>query len=110
MFLFLGLLFVVFVSLSAIMWSPWLSEDIAKKKAISYFEEGWEPVNDGCYLTCEDCGVVGVKKVFFGQLVSLQYKCGWAGDVIIDKTSDIFINFLGRTNYDIDKELQKLHT
>jgi len=101
----LGLLFAIFISLAAIMWSPWISEDIAKKRVVSYFEESWEPVSDGCHLKCENCGVIGAKKVLFGQLVSLRYKCGWAGDVITDKTNDIFINFLGRTNYNIDRDL-----
>jgi len=97
-FLFTGLLFIVFASFTASIWCPWLTEDIASEKAISYFEKSWENSNDGCYLDCEDCGVIGVKKVFFGQLVSLHYKCGWIGDVIMEKNSDIFINFLGRTN------------
>lgn len=100
----IGFLMVIVISLTTCIWCPWINEEIAKEIAITQFEKNWENTTDGCYLNCEDCGVIDVKKVFFGQLVTLQYQCGWAGDVITLKSSDVFVNFLGRTDFDYHTE------
>lgn len=86
----LALLFMTF-------WSPWINDDIAKVKAISHFQNSWKDSNDGCYIDCEDCGVINVEKSAFGKLVTLQFQCGWEGDVIMFKTNQFFTNFLGKT-------------
>jgi|GEM_PF-2369770 len=94
-----GLAIISFISLYVTFWSPWINDDFAKVKAISHFQHSWKDSNDGCYINCDDCGVLRVKKKAFGKLVTLQYQCGWEGDVISFKTSQIFINFLGRTKF-----------
>lgn len=91
-----GCILVLLTSLFFIIYCPWINEDIAKTKAISLFQNKWENSSDGCYLDCENCGAVTVKKRAYGQLVTLQYRCGWEGDVVSLKTSQIFVNFLGK--------------
>ncbi|QCT02897.1 hypothetical protein E6C60_2184 [Paenibacillus algicola] len=70
------------ILLFVMIWSPWINTNVAHAKAISSFQRAWENSADSCSLECEECGVVSVKKVPFGQLVTLQSKCGWEGDVI----------------------------
>ncbi|MGF7048127.1 hypothetical protein J2T13_002634 [Paenibacillus sp. DS2015] len=92
------------ISLFVTIWCPWINEDVAQAKAISHFHKSWENSADGCYMDCEDCGVISVRKISFGQLVTLQYQCGWEGDVISLKTNDVFINFLGKSKFEDESE------
>lgn len=103
----LGIVAFIIVLPLLIIWSPWLNEEIAAEKAITHFEKSWENPADGCYLNCESCGTLAIEKDLFGYVVTLRYQCGWEGDVITMKTSDIFINVFGRTDFNIHEELQR---
>ena len=57
-------------------WSPWISGQYAKTRAVAQFERTWLNVADGCGFGCHGCGAVDWKRIPFGVQVTLEYACG----------------------------------
>lgn len=57
-------------------WSPWLTPESAKVRAVEAFTDAWESVADGCGLNCRGCGAISSQRAPFGALVTIEYACG----------------------------------
>lgn len=73
-------------------WSPWVTKEYAEKKVIGRFEKEWTGVIDGCGLNCEGCGIIDSRKIPFGYLITIQFKCGMKEYFQQDTN---FVSFLG---------------
>lgn len=71
-----SLLLIILIVLVLVLWSPWINEGYAKRRAVSQFERAWLNVADGCGFACHGCGAAAWKKVPFGAQVTLEYACG----------------------------------
>ena len=69
-------LIIAIVVFGIFAWSPWISGQYAKKRAVAEFERAWINVADGCGFACHGCGAAAWKKVPFGAQVTLEYACG----------------------------------
>jgi hypothetical protein len=70
------LIVLMVAALALVAWSPWISGQYAKERAVAEFERAWLNVADGCGFACHGCGAVEAKKVPFGAQVALEYACG----------------------------------
>lgn len=92
-------LLIIFLSVLIILaWSPWISKEYAKEKAIKNFEEAQKI--SMCDLLCPKVTLMGVKtidKIPFGYLAELEYK-----EEIYDRTSTssrkYFVSFFGKVH------------
>jgi len=69
-------LIIILIGLALTVWSPWISGQYAKRRAVAEFERTWLNVADGCGFACHGCGAADVKKIPFGAQVTLEYTCG----------------------------------
>ncbi len=86
-FLIPTLLLLVFLA-----WSPWLTKKFAENTARNLFESGQSGVVDGCGFGCDGCGATRFRKVPFGYLVTIKYKCGMKNYF---QEEDRFVGILG---------------
>ena len=49
-------LIIAIVVFGIFAWSPWISGQYAKKRAVAEFERTWINVADGCGFACHGCG------------------------------------------------------
>lgn len=94
------LTFVTIITLmifALLLWSPWISEQYAKERAVEQFERAWLNVADGCGFACHGCGAVTVQKVPFGAQVTLEYACGLqtADSPENHQQASVFVSSLG---------------
>ena len=61
------------------------------------FTAAWDRIPDGCGLSCENCGVHGIRWAPFGRSVELEYACGLipADRPEFHETTSIFLSSLG---------------
>lgn len=59
-----------------LLWAPWLSGEVAERRAVAAFERAWSGVDDGCGFNCKGCGAAGAAWVPFGRMGSIEYACG----------------------------------
>lgn len=80
------------------LWSPWISEQYAKERAVAEFERAWLNVADGCGFACHGCGAAAVQKVPFGAQVTLTYACGLlpADSPEFHQQASVFVSFIGK--------------
>ncbi len=91
------LLVLILILLALFLWSPWISAQYAKERAVAQFERAWLNVADGCGFACHDCGAVAANKVPFGAQVTLEYACGLQPDDSPEshQQADVFVSSLG---------------
>ena len=91
-------LIITIVVFGIFAWSPWISGQYAKERAVAEFERTWLNVADGCGFGCHGCGAVGVKKVAFGRQVKLDFTCGMLPEASPEyhQQADVFVSFLGK--------------
>ena len=94
----LSTLIMILIVLAAFLWSPWISGQYAKERAVAEFERTWLNVADGCGFACHDCGAVAWKKAPFGAQVTLEYACGTVSFDASDshQQAAVFVSFLGK--------------
>jgi hypothetical protein len=73
---FAWIFWVLLALIVIVAWSPWLTQDFAKIRAVDSFNQAWQFVVDGCGTNCKGCGAVSWQRVPFGVLVKLEYACG----------------------------------
>lgn len=91
------LLFLFIFALFLFIWAPWLSEESAGNKAVSFFENKWQGVADGCGFNCGGCGINDTERSLFGYTVELEYACGLLPADLPEyhNTGEYFISVLG---------------
>lgn len=96
-YLLISLLMTILV-LGLFAWSPWISGQYAKERAVAEFERAWLNVADGCGFACHGCGAVAWKKVPWGAQVTLEYACGMlpADSPENHQQANVFISSLGK--------------
>jgi hypothetical protein len=67
---------IAIIVFGILAWSPWISGQYAKERAVAEFERAWLNVADGCGFACHNCGAEAWKRVPFGAQVTLEYACG----------------------------------
>ena len=89
---------VTLVVIVLFLWSPWINEAYAKKRAVAQFERAWLNVADGCGFGCHGCGAAAWKKVPFGAQVTLEYTCGPlpADTPEEHRQADVYVSPLGK--------------
>lgn len=95
--LILSIFFVV-ASLNLFAFSPWITKDVAEKRAISVFQNQQKAIVDGCGFNCDGCGVVTSDNVLFGYNVRIEYGCGLISEEDNKedkKIKNVFVSFLG---------------
>jgi hypothetical protein len=92
------LLIAILGLLVLVLWSPWISPQYAKERAVAQFERAWLNVVDGCGFGCHGCGAAGVRKVPFGAQVTLEYACGMlpADSPEYHQQATVFVSSLGK--------------
>lgn len=78
-------------------WCPWISDGVARSRAVQAFEAGQRGVQDGCGFNCKGCGAAGARKAPFGYWVALEYACGLLPEDApqYHRSSERFVSFLG---------------
>lgn len=78
-------------------WSPWVTEPLARRRAMNSFAAGQVGIADGCGFNCKGCGAIGARKVAFGYEVRIEYACGLlpADAPEYHKTGVFFVSPLG---------------
>ena len=91
-------LIIATVVFGMLAWSPWISGQYAKERAVAEFERAWLNVADGCGFGCHGCGAVETKKILFGTQVTLEYACGMLPEDSPEyhQQVDVFVSFLGK--------------
>ncbi|SDO17476.1 hypothetical protein SAMN05518871_11192 [Psychrobacillus sp. OK028] len=92
----LSIIFVV-ASMILFAFSPWITKDIAEKRALTGFQNQQKDIVDGCGFNCVGCGVVTSEKVLFGYIVRIEYACGLISEDIREnhQKKNVFVSFLG---------------
>jgi hypothetical protein len=89
---------ITLVAIVLFLWSPWITGQYAKERAVAEFERAWLNVADGCGFACHGCGAAAWKKVPFGAQVTLEYACGMlpADSPENHQQAGVFVSFLGK--------------
>lgn len=83
---------VIFVVLAA--WAPWITKEYAEQRVIDDFESSIRAqIDDGCRISCHECGVKTSSKELFGYNVLIQLECGPTEGLYSQETK--FVSFLG---------------
>ncbi|MFJ7827679.1 hypothetical protein [Psychrobacillus sp. NPDC096623] len=92
----LSITFVV-ASIILFAFSPWITKDIAEKRAITGFQNQQKGIVDGCGFNCDGCGLVTSENVLFGYNVRIEYACGLILEDIMEnhQIKNVFVSFLG---------------
>lgn len=89
---------IFLVTIALLTWSPWISGQYAKERAVAEFERAWLNVADGCGFACHGCGAAVAKKVPFGAQVTLEYACGMlpADSPEYHQKANVYVSSLGK--------------
>ncbi|MEH7237965.1 hypothetical protein [Bacillus sp. JJ1562] len=92
-------LIIIFIVAAIILFafSPWITKDIAEKRAKTVFQNQQKGIVDGCGFNCHGCGVVTSDNVLFGYNVRIEYACGLISEDIKEnhEFKNVFVSFLG---------------
>jgi hypothetical protein len=89
---------IAILVLGVFAWSPWISGQYAKERAVAQFERAWLNVVDGCGFACHGCGAISWKRVAFGAQVTLEYACGLlpADSPEYHQQANVYVSPLGK--------------